>query len=79
MNGAFVFGQYNRNNTLSINSNATLRLSGEVVIYGDLNLNSGATIEFVGQSDKITIFGRVNKGQSVTIKGDFVDTEGKLK
>lgn len=79
MNGAFVFGQYNRNNTLSINSNATLKVSGEVVIYGDLNLNSGATLEFVGQNDKITIFGRVNKGSGVTIKGDFVDTEGKLK
>jgi hypothetical protein len=79
MNGTFVFGQFNRNNTLSINSNATLRISGEVVIYGNLNLNSGATIEFVGQSDKITIFGRVNRGSGVTIKGDFVDTERKLK
>ncbi|MCF1749702.1 hypothetical protein [Mariniradius sediminis] len=79
INGAFVFGQYNRNNTLSINSNATLKISGEVVIYGDLNLNSGATLEFVGQNDKITIFGRVNKGSGVTIKGDFEDTEGKLK
>lgn len=78
INGSFVFGQYNRNNTLSINSNSTLRISGEVVIYGNLNLNSGATIEFVGQDDKITIFGRVNKGSGVTIKGEFDDTKGKL-
>lgn len=79
MNGSFVFGQYNRNNTLSINSNATLRISGSVVIYGDLNLNSGATLEFVGEANSVTIFGRVRKGSGVTIKGDFIDTEGKLR
>jgi hypothetical protein len=79
MNGSFVFGQYNRNNTLSINSNAVLKISGSVVIYGDLNLNSGATIEFVGEANSLTIFGRVQKGQNITIKGDFTDTENKLK
>lgn len=79
MNGSFVFGQYNRNNTLTINSGAVLKISGSVVIYGDLNLNSGATIEFVGEANSLTIFGRVQKGQNITIKGDFTDTENKLK
>jgi hypothetical protein len=79
MNGSFVFGQYNRNNTLSINSGAVLKVSGSVVMYGDLNLNSGATIEFVGEANSLTIFGRVQKGQDVVIKGDFIDTENKLK
>ncbi|MCH6198463.1 hypothetical protein MMU07_02645 [Aquiflexum sp. LQ15W] len=79
MNGSFVFGQWNRNNKLTVNSNATLKISGSVVIYGDLNLNSGATIEFVGEGNNVTVFGRVQKGQNVTIKGDFVDTENKLK
>jgi len=79
MNGAFVFGQYNRNNTLSINSNAVMKISGSVVIYGDLNLNSGAAIEFVGEGNTVTIFGRVQKGENVSITGDFVDTENKLK
>jgi hypothetical protein len=79
MNGSFVFGQYNRNNTLSINSNSKLKISGAVVIYGNLNLNSGATIEFVGEDNTLTIFGRVQKGQNVTIIGEFTDTESKLK
>jgi len=79
MNGLFVFGQFNRGRNLSINSNATLRIFGDVIIYGNLNLNSGATLEFVGEGNKITIFGNVYKSQNVTIKGDFVDTEGKLK
>lgn len=79
MNGSFVFGLYNRNNTLSINGDGTLKISGSVVIYGDLNLNSGAKIEFVGDSNSVTIFGRVQKGQNVTITGEFTDTERKLK
>jgi hypothetical protein len=50
-----------------------------VVIYGDLNLNSGATLEFVGEANSVTIFGRVRKESGVTIKGIFIDTEGKLR
>lgn len=79
MNGTFAFGQYQKNNTLSINSNAVLRISGSAVFYGDLNLNSGATIEFVGSGNSITIYGQVRKGNNVTITGNFTDTEGKLK
>ncbi|TVP45154.1 MAG: hypothetical protein EA341_15515 [Mongoliibacter sp.] len=78
MNGSFAFGQYQRNNTLSINSNAVMRISGSAVIYGDINLNSGATLEFVGEGNTITIFGEVRKGSNITISGNFTDTEGKL-
>ncbi|WP_373520288.1 hypothetical protein [Aquiflexum sp.] len=79
MNGSLVFGQYNKNNNLSINSNATMKVFGDLVIYGNLNLNSGSTLEFVGEGNKVTIFGNFQRGQNVTIKGDFIDTEGKLK
>lgn len=79
MNGTFAFGQYKKNNTMSINSNAVLRISGSAVFYGDLNLNSGANIEFVGSGNSITIYGDVRKGNNVTITGNFIDTEGKLK
>ncbi|PRY89993.1 hypothetical protein [Mongoliibacter ruber] len=78
MNGSFAFGQYRKNNTLSINSGAVFRVHGSVVFYGDLNLNSGATIEFVGEGNSITIYGEVRKGNNVTITGNFNDTEGKL-
>ena len=79
MNGSFAFGQFKKNTTLSINSNAILRISGSAVIYGDLNLNSGAKIEFVGSGNSITIYGEVKKGSNISITGDFTDTEGKLK
>ncbi|WP_026969626.1 hypothetical protein [Algoriphagus terrigena] len=75
--GALAFGRYNGGTTMNVNS--TLKLSGSIVIYGDLNLNSGAKLEFVGTGNSITIYGRVNKNSGVTITGDYTDTEGKLK
>lgn len=75
--GSLAFGRYNAGTTMNVNS--TLKLSGSIVIYGDLNLNSGAKLEFVGSGNSITIYGRVNKNSGVTITGDFTDTEGKLK
>ncbi len=74
--GALAFGQYNAGTQMNVN--ATLKLSGAIVIYGDLNLNSGAKLEFVGSGNVITIYGKVNKGSNVTITGDYIDTENKL-
>jgi hypothetical protein len=36
-------------------------------------------LEFVGEGNSVTIFGRVRKGENVKILGDFVDSENKLK
>ena len=77
--GSFAFGQYRKNSSLNVNSNATLRLSGSVVIYGDLKLNSGAKLEFVGEGTSITVYGDVTINSGASISGDFTDTEGKLK
>jgi hypothetical protein len=74
--GSFAFGRYNYN---TMNVNGTLKLSGSVVIYGNLTLNSGATLEFVGSDNVITVYGKVTKNSGVTITGNFTDTEGKLK
>jgi hypothetical protein len=77
--GSFAFGQYKQNTSLNINSNSVLRLSGSVVIYGDLKLNSGAKLEFVGQGNTITVYGDVTINSGASISGNFTDTEGKLK
>lgn len=79
VNGSFAFGQYKKNTALNVNSNAVLRLSGSVVIYGDLRLNSGAKLEFVGQGTTVTIYGDVTINSGASITGNFTDTEGKLK
>ena len=77
--GSFAFGQYRKNTSLNVNSNATLRLSGSIVIYGDLRLNSGAKLEFVGEGTSITVYGDVTINSGASISGEFTDTEGKLK
>lgn len=77
--GSFAFGQYKKNTSINVNSNAVLRLSGSTVIYGDLRLNSGAKLEFVGKGNTITVYGDVTINSGASISGDFTDTEGKLK
>jgi hypothetical protein len=65
-------------NSLNVNSNATLKIEGSVVVYGNMILNSGAKLEFVGSGSSITIFGTVTKGNNVTITGNYIDTFNKL-
>ncbi|MHA3789181.1 LVIVD repeat-containing protein [Flavobacterium hauense] len=62
----------------SLNVNGTLKIEGSVVVYGNMILNSGAKLEFVGSGSSITIFGSVTKGSNVTITGNYVDTFNKL-
>lgn len=75
--GALAFGKMNANTTMHVNS--TLKLSGSIVIYGNLNLNSGGKIEFVGTGNSLTVFGTVTQNSGSSITGDFTDTEGKVK
>lgn len=71
--------QGNSNNPyLSFNVNGTLKIDGNIIIYGNLILNSGARVEFASGSS-ITIYGNVIKNSGVTITGDYTDTMNKLK
>ncbi len=79
ISGAFAVGEYGKNENLVINSKSVLRIEGSLVVYGDLNLNSGATLEFIGENSSVHVYGRVSKGSGVTIKGNFKDTSNKLK
>ena len=79
VNGSFAFGQYQKNTSLNINSESKLQLHGSTVIYGDLRLNSGATLEFLGDGNTITVYGTVTVNSGAQIIGNFTDTEGKLK
>lgn len=81
MRGSLSQGKYQQSSPteLIINTNAVLQIEGSVVIWGDLRLNSGAKINFVGSTSSITIYGKVTKGSNVSITGNYVDTENKLK
>jgi hypothetical protein len=61
-----------------LNSNASLKVKGNVTIFGDLTLNQGTKIEFIGSKSVITIHGKVIKNGKPTITGTYVDTNNKL-
>ena len=80
MKGSMAQGKVNGNgNSPNFIINGTFKVEGSIVIYGDLILNSGATIEFLGSGSSITIYGKVTKDKKATIKGDYTDTFDKLK
>lgn len=80
MRGSMAQGNFNSNSSnFNFNINGTFKVEGSVVIYGNLILNSGATLEFIGSESSITIYGKVTKNSGVTIKGNYIDTFNKLK
>jgi len=75
MSGSIVVARNNKRRNVTVKEGATLKIEGDVTIYGDLILNDGATLEFLGDS-KANIFGEVIENGDVTIKGDFEDIRG---
>ena len=80
MSGSLVQGSvHNKWNSFNINNNATLYVEGSLVIYGNMILNNGASIEFLGAGSTVTIYGDVIKNGNVTITGTYTDSFNKLK
>jgi spore coat protein U-like protein len=81
MRGTLAQGKYQNSypTELIINSGGLLQIEASVVIWGDLRLNSGAKINFIGNDSPITIYGKVTKGSNLMITGNYKDTENKLK
>ncbi len=75
MSGSIVVARNNKRRNVTVKEGATLKIEGDVTIYGDLILNDGATLEFLGDS-KANIFGEVIENGDVTITGDFEDIRG---
>ncbi len=78
MNGTLVVAKNNNRRNFSINQGATLKVEGNLTVYGDLVLNNGATIEFIGEDSVVNIFGAVRKSGDVVIKGNFRDVQNKF-
>tara|TARA_R110002051_G_scaffold56046_9_gene104041 strand:+ start:37254 stop:38912 length:1659 start_codon:yes stop_codon:yes gene_type:complete len=78
MNGTLVVGRNNRQRNIIVNSGATLRIEGNLSIYGDLILNDGATIEFIGDDSVAAITGNVIKSETATVTGTFNDYYDKF-
>ena len=65
-------------NSLNVNNNGTLKIEGSLVVYGNMILNNGATLEFLGSNSSITVYGSVIQNGNVTIIGDYIDTFNSL-
>ncbi|MFS4491784.1 hypothetical protein [Maribacter sp. 2308TA10-17] len=78
MNGTFVVGRNNRRRNITVNENATFKVEGNLTIYGDLILNDGATLEFLGSDSVVNIFGSVQKASTAEVIGTFDDVRNKF-
>ncbi len=76
--GTMVVGRNRRRRNINVNSGAILKIEGDLIIYGDLNLNDGATIEFIGDASSANIFGNVNKSRNAQVLGTFDDVRNKF-
>ena len=78
MNGNLLVGRNRKRKEIKIEEGATLRIEGDLTIYGDLDLKDGSTIEFIGTDSLVNIFGEVKMGDNVTIEGEFDDVQNKF-
>lgn len=79
MKGKFVAGRNSKNDDgITVDKDATFIVEGDLTIYGDLILNDGATIEFLGSDSVVNIFGEVTKASTAEVKGTFRDVRNKF-
>lgn len=78
MNGTYVVGRNNKRKNITVNSGATFVVEGNLTIYGDLILNDGATIEFLGSSSVVNVFGNVRLASDAQVLGSFNDVKNKF-
>lgn len=76
--GALAVGQYKRRRNIVVNEGSTLRIEGDVTIYGDLILNDGASVEFLGSGSVLDVFGSVKITGEVSVTGTFRDVRERF-
>jgi hypothetical protein len=76
--GNLAVGQVKRRRSITVNEGSTLRIEGDVTIYGDLILNDGAAVEFLGNASVIDVFGEVKITGDVSITGTFRDVRSRF-
>ena len=73
MNGAIVVGRFLRRRNVVVKKGATLRIEGNLTVYGDIILEDGATLNFVGDAATAVLYGNLIKDVSSTITGTYTD------
>ena len=77
MRGVLIVARNNRRRDVTVGANATLRIEGDLTIYGDLILEEGASLEFLGTS-RVNVFGDVDIDDTATVTGTFDDVQNKF-
>ena len=78
LNGRMVIGRNNDRKEIKVEKNSTLRIEGDLTVYGKMILEEGSTLEFIGSNNRIDILEDVDIKENVTIKGDFEDVRNKF-
>ena len=76
--GNIFIGRNSSRKELRVASGATVRIEGNLTLYGDLVLEDGSSLEFIGEDSRANIFGEVVKGENVQITGTFEDVRNKF-
>ena len=77
--GRLYVGRNNRRRSLHLKAGSTLRISGGLVVFGDLILDPGARIEFLEPtSNYAAIRGNVQIAEGAQILGEFRDIWGSF-
>lgn len=78
MFGTLVIGRNKKKKDLIIEKNATVRIEGNLTVYGDVIIEEGATLEFLGDNNEVVVFGKVEQDKSATVSGNFRDVRKKF-
>ncbi|CAM4339728.1 LVIVD repeat-containing protein [Zobellia nedashkovskayae] len=78
MNGSLSIGRNNKRKNITVNKDATLKIEGSLTVYGDIILNDGATLEFIGDASEANVFGSVKKLGTAQVVGEFKDVRNKF-
>lgn len=70
-------GKASSGSSLLINSK--MIVEGSLVVYGDLIINSGGSLEFTGSNSSIAVYGDVKINNSGEIIGTYTDVTGNVK
>lgn len=78
MYGTFVVGSNRRRRDITVGEGATFRVEGNLTIFGDLILNDGASLEFLGGDSVVNVIGSVVRNGNTTVTGTFDDVANKF-
>lgn len=76
--GTIYNGRNNRRRNLVVADNATFRMEGNLIVYGDLVLGENAKLEFLGDGNRVFIYGDVVRADSAEVEGNFEDYFNKF-